>query len=55
MLQLRKEVPVGFFDGLKRDTKQTQTVAAETVPQNQNNTAHLAEESSFLEPDTDAI
>lgn len=46
---------MGFFDGLKRDTKQTQTVAAEPVPQNQNQPAPLAEEASFREPDPEAI
>ena len=46
---------MGFFDGLKRDTKQTQTVAAEPAPQNQNQPAPLAEESAFREPDPEAI
>jgi len=46
---------VGFFDGLKRDTKQTQTVAAEPAPQNQNQPAPLAEEPAFREPDPEAI
>ncbi len=46
---------MGFFDGLKRDTKQTQTVAAEPVPQNQNQLAPLAEEAAFRESDPEAI
>lgn len=46
---------MGFFDGLKRDNKQTQTVAAAPVPQNQESAQPSQEDQDYRELDPEAI
>ena len=54
VLQLRKEVPVGFFDGLKRDSKQNQTIAGARAPQSQEQREAQAD-ATYREPDPDEL
>ena len=51
MLQSRKEGPVGFFDGLKRDTKQARTVEEVDQPQTQEQEVVAAEAVSYTHLD----